>query len=245
MIRSFLDAIRLLTILPLPAGRDPARPALLYWFPAAGLVVGLILAGMETGLTMAVESVNIGILTPLIVVALWLVLTRGLHIDGVADTFDALGAVADRARRLEILRDPRVGPIGVAAVALILIAKVWSLAAIAQAARGLAVVCAAVTARWVVVIGCAMFPYARPEGLGTAFIGKAGWRHILWTTVFTAGVLFLSKSAIAIPMLVAALVGIGIGGVAHRSFGGITGDVLGAIVEFAETAVLFVFVLRT
>lgn len=225
----------------------PDRPtefksSMLYWFPVVGLMVGFILAGTDRLLLWI--SPGAGVFSPIFLVATWLILTRGFHVDGLADTFDALGAVGDRARRLEILRDPHIGSMGTAAVVLTMIAKIWGLAAISQSGRLVAVVCSAVIARWIAVLACAVFSYARQEGLGAAFIGRAKWTHVTATSLFSiAIILYLAGHPVAC-LVVPLVFGLGIAFIANRSFQGITGDCLGAVIEISETAALFVFAVK-
>lgn len=237
---SCFDAIRLLSILPAPGSNEPARPALMHWFPAVGILIGLILAGTDRWLLWI--SPKADWLSPILLVALWLILTRGLHIDGLADTFDALGAVGDRARRLDILRDPHIGAIGTAAVSIVVFAKIWALMSLTHHLRPAALVAAPLCARWLAVLACALFPYARKEGLGAAFIGQARWTHVASTGAVTIGTLVFAAGHVALPLFAAAAVtGFGIAFLANRAFGGITGDVLGAMIEVSECAGLFVF----
>ena len=236
-MKSCFDAFRLLTILPLPASGRPPGPAMLYWFPVVGAALGLVLAGVDP-----VMSRYIGVMSPILLVALWLFLTRALHVDGLGDTFDAMASVADRARRLEILRDPHIGTVGASVVALVLIAKVAALSGTWGHARSMALLTAPAIARWPIVMACAIFPYARKEGLGAAFIGHAGWTHV----GFTTGLALVSMVLVPLNMIPwilgsAVLAGLGTAFMANRSFGGITGDVLGAMVEIGECAVLMVW----
>lgn len=236
---SLFDAIRLLTLLPVPRSDRPPRAALMVWFPAVGILIGLILTGADR--MMGWISPRAVWISPLILSAMWIALTRGLHIDGLADTFDAVGKVGDRARRLEILRDPHVGAFGVVAIVFAIFSKIWMLMSVAQFSRPAALIAAAVCARWVVVPVCMAFPYARPEGLGAAFIGQATWRHVLLSGLITAAVL-IGLECLSAPLLITVLIcGFGIAWMANRSFGGITGDVLGAVIEVTECAVLAVF----
>lgn len=240
-LSSFFDSIRLLTLLPVPASEEPPRPTLLYWFPIVGFLIGLMLAGTDRLLLWM--SPKILWICPILLVASWMAITRGLHIDGLADTFDALGAVGDKARRLEILRDPHVGSIGVSAVVLLLFAKIWTLMSLSPETRAVALLGSAISARWSVVPACAIFPYPRREGLGAAFIGQAKSSHIIFTSAATLLMIVLFTHC-AIPLLMTTLLtGLGVAVLAHQAFGGITGDVLGAMIEIAECSGLCVFVL--
>lgn len=242
-MKSLIDAARLLTVLPFPADERPLRPSLLSWFPIVGLGIGLGLAAAHAAIYPLVSNrvSESGGLGALIVVLSWIVLTRGLHLDGVGDTFDAIGAIGDRARRLEILRDPHIGALGCAAVVMVLVSKVTILANLSKTQMMVALICAAVSARWMAVLACAFFRYAREEGLGVAFIGRATRTHVFWTSAVTLTILLLSEK-LFMPVALAALgSGFLVAAASNRAFGGITGDVLGAVIETVECAVLFVF----
>ena len=129
-MRDFLNAFRLLTILPVPGGElragDTGRAA--GWFPAVGLCLGAL---------PALVFVLLGPVAPpplqaAMTLAVWIALTGGLHLDGLGDSFDGLGYAGSRERRLEIMRDPRIGAFGVTGLALILLLKYSSLLSIAS-----------------------------------------------------------------------------------------------------------------
>ena len=113
-------------------------------------------------------------LIAVLLAALLAALTGGLHLDGVADVFDALGGGrGDRARMLEIMRDSRIGAHGAAALTLLLIAKVAALAQVAERRDLLALLAFPTIARWLAALLVVFFPYVRAEGLGRAFNGEA------------------------------------------------------------------------
>ncbi|MBI4180181.1 adenosylcobinamide-GDP ribazoletransferase [bacterium] len=230
----FFKAARLLTILPFPAGREPPRASILMYFPAVGLIVGLLLAALAWLLGPLPASIS-----ALLIVAFWILITRGLHMDGVSDTADALFSVADRIRRLEIMRDPHAGPMGMMAVFLVILGKTLALWELAPDLRVPAVLLAAIYARWILVPACALFSYARSEGLGAAYIGKATFGHVAASTACAAGLAYAFGGTAALLLIpLSILAGLGVGLAANRAFGGITGDVLGAMVEVTELAVL-------
>lgn len=170
----FLTALRFLTALPLPE-ESPEAPLdrfgqSLAFFPLVGALLGLTLAGLDVALRLAfpVSAVN-GLL--LLAGAL---LTGGLHLDGLADACDGLFARVDPERRLEILRDSRVGGYGAAGVACLLVVQYGALSGLPLDHRGQALVLASLLSRWAMVVAIAGFPYARTEGLGKAFKEHAG-----------------------------------------------------------------------
>jgi len=173
--------------------------------------------------------------------------TRGMHLDGLADTADGLSASYDRATSLDVMRRGNSGPSGVAAVALVLLVDAAALASLLTTGAGLVLVCLSLVAsRQLLAWGCSVgVPSARPEGMGATFAGSV--RRPL-----TAGgfVLLLGVAALAThwsgpawwagPVVVcsAALGGVALIGRATQRFGGITGDVLGAVIEVSFAVAL-------
>ena len=128
-VGGILVAFRYLTVVPLPRSRTPGdlgRAA--GWFPVVGLALGGCLALASLGLDRLVPPAVAGML----LVALWSVLTGGLHLDGLADTADGLGGGWSRERALAIMRDGRSGPYGVTAIVLVLGFKAATLASLPE-----------------------------------------------------------------------------------------------------------------
>src|SRR5678815_1688706 len=153
-MKPLVAAFAFLTRLPVWRGplRDEDLGRSVSFFPLVGLVLGL---GV-TGLAAAVQ----GHLPPGLIAVLLAGLTGGLHLDGVADVFDALGGGRrDRARMLEIMRDSRIGAHGAAALILLLLAKVAALAQVAAANDLVALLAFPTVARWLVGLLVVLFPY--------------------------------------------------------------------------------------
>jgi adenosylcobinamide-GDP ribazoletransferase len=226
--------------------------------PLIGLIPGAVTAvaawaALQIELSPAVAAV--------LVVGLYALLTRGLHLDGLADTADGLAASYDRDRALAVMRRGDTGPNGLAAVVLVLLLQVAALtqvlgavAADGFAVRGVAVLVAvAVAARLAIPLACVRgVPSARPEGLGAAVAGSVSPITTGATVILTAaaasafglvsdfpwyaGLLAISAVAATTALLV------------HRAvsrFGGITGDILGAAVEIATAAALLTLAATT
>jgi adenosylcobinamide-GDP ribazoletransferase len=232
-----------------PATIDPPVPGrAMALAPLIGVIPGVTAAAaagvvLEIGLAPGVAAV--------IVVGLFALLTRGLHLDGLADTADGLAASYDRDRALEVMRRGDTGPNGLAAVVLVLLLQVaalaqvltWSYARVGT--RGVAVVVAvAVTARIAIPLACVRgVPSARPEGLGATVAGSV-------RPIIAVGVVAVAAAAVSglarvsdfpwyagvFAVLVAALATAGLIHRAVTRFGGITGDVLGAAVEISTAA---------
>lgn len=222
--------------LPVPSvvaeDRDLGRAVAL--FPVVGALFGALLWAALAALGGHLPGLVAGGLG---VAALgWL--SGGLHLDGLADTFDGVGASTkpDPARRrekmLEVMRDPRSGPHGVAAVVITLGLKAAALGAITP---GPALVLGPAVARWAASLLVVAFPYARPEGLGRVFCAEArGWQVALLGGLLV-GAAALLGAGVGASAAVAVAGALALAWRLSRHLGGLTGDVYGAAVELAET----------
>jgi adenosylcobinamide-GDP ribazoletransferase len=245
-------ALSLFTVIPARGGAElgaGAAAAAVLWLPAVGLLLGGLGAGVMLGVSAGGASGPRRLLGASLAVALLALLTGGLHLDGLADTADGLGSRRPAQQALDIMRRSDVGPMGVAALVLVLLIQVAALAAVPRvplAAAALAL--AAVTGRVAVVVATGS-PAARPGGFGALVAGQttAADRELtvalLGCAVAAAGLL-AGGWTLAVRGLTAALAGLLAGGLvqraARRRLGGLTGDVFGAILEIGATAVLVV-----
>jgi adenosylcobinamide-GDP ribazoletransferase len=209
------------------------------FYPAVGLVLGGVLLVMDIVLDGTLPA---GVLAAVLVAALALA-TRGLHLDGLADTFDGLLGGRDRSQRLEIMRDPRIGSFGATALVLVLLVKWSAIAALESPLRRPALLLAPTLARYAMVVVVAATPYARRDGLGAGYrAGARGATLILATgTVLVAGVALYGAGGLALALL-ATGIALGVGWWATTLAGGSTGDVYGAVCELTEAAILLAVV---
>jgi adenosylcobinamide-GDP ribazoletransferase len=238
-VRAVAAAFAFLTRLPVWAGplREGDLGRSVAFFPLVGLILGLVL----TGLGFALQGVLAPTLLALLGVALLALMTGGLHLDGVADLFDAVGGGrGDRARMLQIMRDSRIGAHGAAALVLVLLAKVLALAQVIERRDFAAVLLFPTIGRWAVVPAIVLLPYARPEGLGRAFNGEARARELVIATVLLAVAVAALGLRLAVPAAAAGLVVMLFGSWLRWRLGGLTGDAYGAAVELGEVTALFV-----
>ncbi len=239
MLRPLAIAFGFLTRIPVPIGATEPRELgrAVAWFPAVGAALGAILAATAHLLAPALAP---GV-AALAVVALHAAVTGGLHLDGVADVFDALGGGrGQRDRMLAILRDSRIGAHGAIALILVLAGKLLAIAALPAHAAGSALYAAPVIARWAAVPLVVSFPCVRPDGLGRAFHDHAGPAQLAGATAIAALATGWLGAPVLAPALAAALAALAIGAWLHRRLGGLTGDVYGAAIEVAELAFLVV-----
>ena len=231
-------AFSTLTVIPVRAGRiDRASAAVaMSVAPAVGALLGLVLAGVLAGLRAAgVPDLVAGGVT----VAAAALLTRGLHLDGLADTIDALGSYRRGEAALDIMKKSDIGPFGVAAIGLTLLIQASALATVGPAA----VVAAWAAGRLGVVVACRRgVPAARSDGLGALVAGTIRTPIVAGIVVVVAAAAIWAvpdhpwqgPAAVAVAVLVAFLL---VRHAVHR-FGGMTGDVIGAAVEVATTVAL-------
>jgi adenosylcobinamide-GDP ribazoletransferase len=236
-------AVTTLTVLPIRGGRVDRQSAA--WAMSLAAVVGAALGGV---LAVLLDRLRAGGAPPLVAAAVTVtaavLLTRGLHLDGLADTIDALGSYRSGDAALQIMKKSDIGPFGVAAIALSLLIQTAALASVSP----WALIPAFAAGRLAITVACRRgVPAARPEGLGALVAGT-----VPTPVVITAAIVVLGASA-ATPGLtwqgpgavaLALLATLTLLRHATRRFGGITGDVLGAAVELSTTAALVVLSLR-
>lgn len=237
-MRAFLIALQFLTRVPVAFGRAPdaaetARS--MVYFPLVGLMIGLLLSALAwlfAGLS--------PLLSGALLLSMWVLLTGGLHLDGLADSADAwAGGGGDRQRMLTIMKDPYSGPIGVTTVVLVIVLKFAALVSLLELRAFAALFAAPLLARASLPLLFLTTPYVRPAGLGTPFAGRIPRKS-------AATAIVLSYLAVALTLglagLWAGLIGLAAFFVLRtfmcRQLGGTTGDTAGATVELTETAVL-------
>lgn len=244
-MNDLLKAVSLLTIAPVRPRWDDGAPLgrAMAAYPLVGLGIGGALAvwAWSLGWLMAGNEALAGTRAALIVIA-WVALSGGLHLDGWGDACDGLLSAVDRERRLEILRDPRMGSFGVIGIALLLLLKTATVSAVHGGAP-LALV--PMLGRWSVVLAAYRWPSARPGGMGDRFRQGLGRQQVALAslTVAVVAALALLLDLIA-PVALAAALFVTLAGTeilarfAAGRLGGLTGDIYGAIVEGVEASVL-------
>jgi adenosylcobinamide-GDP ribazoletransferase len=234
--RPLAVAFAFLTRLPIARGPVDARSlgSCVAWFPAVGAALGatqLVAAHLLDALSPSVLAVAL--------VALHAALTGGLHLDGIADVFDALGGGrGQRDRMLAILRDSRIGAHGALALILVLAGKLVATADLLARDVLWPLYAAPITARWAVVPLIVAFPCARPDGLGRSFHDHARAPRLAVATALTAVLLLHIGSRAVAPFACAAIAALALALHLHRRLGGLTGDVYGAAIECAELVFL-------
>lgn len=239
MMLSFLLAIQFLTIIPIPIKHiyEKKMVGAMIYFPIIGLLLGLALGGINYLLCLLnFPQFSIDI----ILVVLLILFTGGIHLDGLADTSDAILSRKDKEEMLRIMRDPHLGVMGVLGIISILLLKISFLDAISPSLKSAALVLMCVLSRWALVLAMFIFPYARAEGKAKLFIQGINSKILTLATlmVLVLVVLFSHLSGILILAAVAISTYI-IGKLISSKIGGLTGDSLGAINEIVEVSTLF------
>jgi len=207
------------------------------YFPLVGLLLGFIIAGADYGMRLVFPE----LLSSAMVVALLMLFTGALHFEGFVDSCDGLFGGHSRERRLEIMRRKNVGAYAIAGGALLLLLKCAAISSLpADAGRFWVLALFPCMSRWGMALAVGLFPYARQEGLGTAF------RHSSPIQIAIAGIIALMAAGLlgstaglilfSVATVLALLLGYGI----CRMLGGLTGDTYGAINESIEVALLLV-----
>jgi adenosylcobinamide-GDP ribazoletransferase len=228
-----------LTVLPVARELSMEPPRLgrsMAFFPAVGLVLGLALVVLNWVLTPLIPRAVLDCLLILILIAL----TGALHLDGIADLIDGLAGGKDKASVLRIMKDSRVGAMGVVGLVMVLLLKYLSLYNTPLDMKSGALIFAPAAGRWVQVVLASFCRYVRSEGgTGGAFVEHVGEREALIATgtlLLAAIVLFGMKGFFLIFLLGLAVMAL------IRYFeirlGGVTGDVLGASTELIEVFTL-------
>ena len=238
----FITAIRTLTIIPVSGRESEKLSSSLAWFPVVGLLLGLLLFGFGTLWNLLVEDWPGG--GAILVLLADIYLTRGLHLDGLADWADATGGPRNREARLAIMKDSHLGTFGVIALILVLLSKWVALERVLHTDSLLGVLPAMVVSRSMMVELIALLPYARPDsGMAKPFVEGIMPRQRVWSHVIALGV------CLCFGPMGTALFFIGWTGarllatIFQRMFNGITGDLLGATNEIVETLLLMIWAL--
>lgn len=233
-LRDFGGALSLLSIIPVPRflwvheGWQAGRT--MVWFPLVGWIMGALIYGTFRLSGLIFSPAVTAVLTLIV----WVVLTGGLHLDGLIDSCDALCATVSPERRLEIMKDPRAGSFGVIGAGLILLAKFAALLSLKNPTMLLII---PMLARLVMLYPMLRYPSARQVGMSNSYREGARrvWLALLWLIpmiLYPISLLYL-PIAIIIVILFSRWA-------AHKLGGGLTGDVYGASCELLETLCLMI-----
>jgi len=249
ILRALRVAVEFLTVIPVPlrfGGGEATEAdvaAARYAFPVVGLGIGVALASFSAALSYGHAA---PLLASFLLVAAWAGITGGLHLDGLADSSDGLFLFGDADRRLNVMRDPHVGSFGLLAIVLTVLGKFAALAPLVDRRRALALLGAAAVSRTLILVAAGLAPYARRQGTGQTVIEATTVTDSLWSVVVALALgALLAGEAGLIASAVALLVAWSLTHLANQRLGGVTGDILGAVVELGELAYLVILGLLT
>jgi adenosylcobinamide-GDP ribazoletransferase len=238
MIAPFISAVRILTLLPIPGRGVQNESDAFYAFSIVGAIIGASVASLAW-LVGGPAGWHAGAGVAGLAVSAWI--TRGLHMDGLGDTIDALFGASGIERRLQIMKDVHMGAFGVIAIVLACIVKTVAISRLAQQGEWLWIGVPFIFSRSCMIIPAVMLPYARKDGgKAHAIVADARARHLV-TSIGTALILSwlltgnLGLAALSASCLLAVFLAFWI----KRAFGGVTGDLLGMTNEIVECAALF------
>ena len=203
-------------------------------------VVGFLLGGILWIFWKMLTSVFPSPVVDLILVALLVILTGGIHMDGLADTVDGLLGGRDREQALKIMRDEHIGAFGVVALILMIMAKYLTLTQVPLAIKGQILFGMPAIGRWAMVAVSFFSEYARSgPGLARPFMEHLSWRELTGSTVTIVVILFwLLRIQGLIHFTIIILVSFLCWWYFRRKIGGVTGDCLGALGELVELSFL-------
>lgn len=238
VISRFIFAVSHLTRLPVPSiefdpeelGRSTSV------FPLVGLLLGGIIVAFNKILLLFPPEFRASVF-----VFLTVILTGGMHLDGFMDCIDGLMGGKSRERKLEIMRDSRVGALGVAYGTCLLLLKYSLFLCVIKSNWWMGIMIAVpVLSRWGMSYAVTVFPYARSEGLGSLFKTYSGTKELVFATLIALAVTFFTAGATCFLLLaVTAAVVFFTGKKITLALGGLTGDVYGFINELLEVVLLF------
>ncbi len=206
------------------------------WYPVVGLVIGAITWLAWNGANRVFPPLVASILTLIV----WVLLTGGLHLDGLADCCDGLFMTAAPERRLDVMKDPHIGAFGVIGLVLVLMLKAVALSAIPSPG----ILLATSLARWC-ILPAALMPLARPSGMGADFATGFRRSFIVWGAIVPLAVAILLGIRGVLSIIAGLVAAALVLWLAKARIGGITGDVFGMVVEVVEATVLIAFLIGT
>ena len=234
---SWWIALQFLTRLPVTLAGMPTPEQVgrsLLFYPLVGLLIGVLLLAAQHLLGDSAVLLQAALL-----LALWVGISGGLHLDGLADSADAwVGGFGDKQRTLAIMKDPRSGPIAVVVLVLLLLLKFAALVALLESGSGLLVVLVPWLARCLLPLLFLTTAYVRAGGLGQALAEHLPRRQLPWVLAANALAMLLFGWPALLALLVAGGVFIWLRSLMLKRLDGTTGDTAGALLEIAECAVL-------
>jgi adenosylcobinamide-GDP ribazoletransferase len=258
MVKNFINAVQFLTLVTVNRKEGVEEGSLarsMVYFPVIGFLIGFLLVNVDKAMLLIALPQTI---SNVLLVALSVLITRALHIDGLADTLDGLMGGRDHPSRLSIMKDSRLGTAGAVGIFFVLFIKYASLNNLFDSEKVAALLTAPMLARWSQTLMAFKANYGRQDGMGKAFVG-----HLRTSSMVAASALALglsafvvveqdthsvigldTRSVILIISLVCGVMLLTFAGRWYlvRKLGGVTGDAIGAVSELNEVLVFLLFV---
>lgn len=239
---AFFQALAFLTRIPVPKlifSESDWQKSVAY-YPLVGVILGVIMWGIASVLPFLFSVW----LSAALLLVLWVFLTGGLHLDGWMDLADGLGSHRSQDRMLEIMKDSRVGAMGVLAAVLLLIVKLMSIGDLLRLSHPVWLFLPPLIARFVLVCAMRFWPYISKNGLGQG-LGKGADRWSLSFNLVLVCILVWCLDRVGGLFVLGLSLAAGFGWISwvHRKLGGLTGDCYGATVEWTEAVVLIMMLL--
>jgi len=236
----FFAALQFLTIIPWRRKFSPEEIGRsIGYFPVVGILIGLILAGLNYLLSLFLPSAIVNVL---LVVSL-LIISGALHLDGLVDTCDGIAGHKTPEERWQVMHDSQAGGFGIIGACCLLLVKCISLDSVPQSLMLLTLILLPVVSRWAMVYAVFAYPYARPSGLGKVFKQGARWPQLTMATLIAlvVAVASLQLAGLAVMFAIWVIV-MAMAIYLKRKFAGLTCDTYGAINEVAEVCVLILVI---
>ena len=232
---SFQIALQFLTIIPVSYANATEQQLgrSLVFYPLVGLIIGFILSAV-----VSVLPVSYSLLSAALLLTVWVLLTGGLHIDGLADSADAwLGGIGSKQRTLAIMKDPAAGPIAVIVLGLTLLLKLALLEIVISSGQIYALIWSIILARTAMPLLFLTTDYVRPNGIGAVLKHYLPVNQVKWMLGITTLIAFFYLGFT--PLLLGLIVFLLLRYAMEHRLDGFTGDTAGAMVELLEISFLF------
>lgn len=245
---------KFMTRLPFPGGKRFDSKELgtgMKWFPIVGLIIGIINFIVAIALQ---EFIASSVILAIVLVTLDVIITGGLHLDGLADTFDGIFSYRSKQKMLEIMKDSRVGTNGVLVLILYFIFKIALLVEVSelfQVNQGIVMLIVPILSRIGGVINCVFEPYARTSGMGKTFVDNTNLSGGIASYITVTILLYIISYYFVLPFInlfiilnIIVLLSLLFGKIMTKKIGGITGDTLGAVLELTSVlslALMYLF----
>lgn len=242
-MKKFLLALQFLTIVPVKIKniREGDMPGSAIYFPLVGLILGLILRGVNKGILILGSEQFIA--NTILVLAL-ILFTGGLHLDGLADTTDAFLSRKNKDEMLKVMRDSHIGVMGVLSLIAVILLKIAFLSSLSISFKAASLLLMCILSRWSMVFAMFLFPYARQEGKAKVFMHGINLRIFTLSTIIAlACVISVWQTKGVLVFMVIAAASYIAGKFITYKIGGITGDTLGALSESNEIIVLLTIIM--